>query len=82
MKHHGIEITKVLDEEFCYIPMGGALPKLNQVRTAVRWLVSMTTVVSCAAVRRRRLLFCLERKRLLSAEGGGRIMCLVAFVLC
>lgn len=31
MKHHGIEITKVMDEEFCYIPMGGAMPNLNQV---------------------------------------------------
>lgn len=31
LKHHGIEITKLMDEELCYIPMGGALPKLNQV---------------------------------------------------
>ena len=31
LKHHGIEITKIMDEEFCYIPMGGAMPKLDQV---------------------------------------------------
>eukprot|EP00904_Undaria_pinnatifida_P007489 jgi/Undpi1/3870/HiC_scaffold_16.g07238.m1 len=30
MKHHGIEVTKVMDEEFCYIPMGGAMPVLTQ----------------------------------------------------
>nr|ATD53300.1 lycopene beta-cyclase [Sargassum vachellianum] len=30
LKHHGIKVAKVLDEEFCYIPMGGAMPKLNQ----------------------------------------------------
>ncbi|CAM9612775.1 unnamed protein product, partial [Laminaria digitata] len=30
MKHHGIEITKVMDEEFCYIPMGGSMPVLTQ----------------------------------------------------
>lgn len=32
LKHHGIDVAKVLDEEFCYIPMGGAMPKLNQAR--------------------------------------------------
>ena len=32
LKHHGIEVTKVEDEEFCYIPMGGAMPNLTQVR--------------------------------------------------
>lgn len=31
LKHHGIEVTKVMDEELCYIPMGGALPNLTQV---------------------------------------------------
>nr|ATD53301.1 lycopene beta-cyclase [Sargassum thunbergii] len=30
LKHHGITVAKVLDEEFCYIPMGGAMPKLDQ----------------------------------------------------
>lgn len=35
LEHHGIEIMKLLDEELCYIPMGGALPKLDQVRR--RW---------------------------------------------
>nr|ATD53303.1 lycopene beta-cyclase [Dictyopteris undulata] len=30
LEHHGIEVTKLLDEELCYIPMGGALPKLDQ----------------------------------------------------
>eukprot|EP00752_Nemacystus_decipiens_P009155 g8177.t2 len=30
LKHHGIEVTKVMDEELCYIPMGGAMPNLNQ----------------------------------------------------
>lgn len=31
LEHHGIEITKVVDEELCYIPMGGAMPSLTQV---------------------------------------------------
>nr|ATD53302.1 lycopene beta-cyclase [Ishige okamurae] len=30
LKHHGIEVTKVVDEELCYIPMGGPIPKLDQ----------------------------------------------------
>jgi len=30
LKHHGIKVTKVLEEEFCYIPMGGALPCRDQ----------------------------------------------------
>ncbi|CAB1100630.1 unnamed protein product [Ectocarpus sp. CCAP 1310/34] len=30
LKHHGIEVTKVMDEELCYIPMGGAMPSLTQ----------------------------------------------------
>lgn len=32
LEHHGIEVTKVMDEELCYIPMGGAMPSLTQVR--------------------------------------------------
>lgn len=32
LEHHGIEVTKVMDEEeLCYIPMGGAMPSLTQV---------------------------------------------------
>ncbi|CAM9885386.1 unnamed protein product [Pylaiella littoralis] len=30
LEHHGIEVTKLLDEEFCFIPMGGAMPSLTQ----------------------------------------------------
>jgi len=30
LKYHGIEVTDVLEEEFCYIPMGGALPSRDQ----------------------------------------------------
>ncbi|CAB9523227.1 Capsanthin/capsorubin synthase, chromoplastic [Seminavis robusta] len=30
LEHHGIKVTKVLEEEFCYIPMGGALPVRDQ----------------------------------------------------
>jgi lycopene beta-cyclase len=30
LKHHGIQVTKVEEEEFCYIPMGGALPAKDQ----------------------------------------------------
>nr|ATD53295.1 lycopene beta-cyclase [Petalonia fascia] len=30
LEHHGIEVTKVMDEELCYIPMGGAMPSLTQ----------------------------------------------------
>lgn len=30
LEHHGIRITKLVEEEFCYIPMGGALPAKDQ----------------------------------------------------
>lgn len=30
LKHLGIDVTKVKEEEFCYIPMGGALPARDQ----------------------------------------------------
>lgn len=30
LKHLGITVTKVYEEEFCYIPMGGALPAKDQ----------------------------------------------------
>lgn len=30
LKHLGIKVSKVLEEEFCYIPMGGPLPAHNQ----------------------------------------------------
>ena len=30
LNYHGIRITKLYEEEFCYIPMGGALPARNQ----------------------------------------------------
>ena len=30
LKHHGIVVTKIEEEEFCYIPMGGALPARDQ----------------------------------------------------
>lgn len=30
LEHHGITVTSVLEEEFCYIPMGGALPQRSQ----------------------------------------------------
>ncbi|KAG5177810.1 lycopene beta cyclase chloroplast precursor [Tribonema minus] len=30
LAHHGIEVTKVHEEEFCVIPMGGSLPKFDQ----------------------------------------------------
>ena len=30
LEYHGIKVTKVLEEEFCYIPMGGALPARDQ----------------------------------------------------
>ena len=30
LEHHGIKVTKVEEEEFCYIPMGGALPIRDQ----------------------------------------------------
>ena len=30
LEHHGIKVTGVEDEEFCYIPMGGALPTKDQ----------------------------------------------------
>jgi lycopene cyclase-like protein len=30
LAYHGIRITKLYEEEFCYIPMGGALPARNQ----------------------------------------------------
>lgn len=30
LEYHGIKVTKVLEEEFCYIPMGGALPVKDQ----------------------------------------------------
>jgi len=30
LKHHGIKVSKVLEEELCYIPMGGALPMRGQ----------------------------------------------------
>jgi lycopene beta-cyclase len=30
LAHHGIRVTNVLEEEFCYIPMGGALPQRSQ----------------------------------------------------
>mmetsp|Transcript_35262 Transcript_35262/g.85502 ORF Transcript_35262/g.85502 Transcript_35262/m.85502 type:complete len:579 (+) Transcript_35262:39-1775(+) len=30
LDHHGIKVTKVTEEEFCYIPMGGALPMRDQ----------------------------------------------------
>jgi lycopene beta-cyclase len=30
LQYHGIQITKLYEEEFCYIPMGGALPLRNQ----------------------------------------------------
>ena len=30
LKYHGVRITKLYEEEFCYIPMGGALPARNQ----------------------------------------------------
>lgn len=30
LEHHGIRITKLHEEEFCYIPMGGALPMKDQ----------------------------------------------------
>lgn len=30
LDHHGIKITKLYEEEYCYIPMGGALPAKDQ----------------------------------------------------
>jgi len=30
LQHLGIQVTKVYEEEFCYIPMGGALPAKDQ----------------------------------------------------
>jgi lycopene beta-cyclase len=30
LEHHGIKVKKVTEEEFCYIPMGGALPIRDQ----------------------------------------------------
>lgn len=30
LKFHNIEVTKVYEEEYCYIPMGGALPMKDQ----------------------------------------------------
>ncbi len=30
LKYHGIKVTKIEEEEFCYIPMGGALPAKHQ----------------------------------------------------
>ncbi|CAN0021429.1 unnamed protein product [Choristocarpus tenellus] len=30
LAHHGIEVAEVFDEELCYIPMGGAFPKMDQ----------------------------------------------------
>jgi lycopene beta-cyclase len=30
LEYHGIKVTKILEEEFCYIPMGGALPIRDQ----------------------------------------------------
>lgn len=30
LDHHGIKVKKVIEEEFCYIPMGGALPMRDQ----------------------------------------------------
>lgn len=30
LKYHGIEVLKTYEEEFCYIPMGGALPAKDQ----------------------------------------------------
>jgi lycopene beta-cyclase len=30
LKYHGIQVTKIEEEEFCYIPMGGALPAKDQ----------------------------------------------------
>jgi len=30
LEFHGIKVTKVTEEEFCYIPMGGALPMRDQ----------------------------------------------------
>ena len=30
LKHHGIEVKAVEEEEYCYIPMGGALPARDQ----------------------------------------------------
>jgi lycopene beta-cyclase len=30
LEHHGIKVTNVDEEEFCYIPMGGALPVKDQ----------------------------------------------------
>ncbi|KAG7346246.1 lycopene cyclase family protein [Nitzschia inconspicua] len=30
LKHLGIDVTKVVEEEYCYIPMGGALPARDQ----------------------------------------------------
>jgi lycopene beta-cyclase len=29
LSHHGIKVSKVDEEEFCYIPMGGSLPKFT-----------------------------------------------------
>ncbi|KAA8495109.1 Lycopene beta cyclase, chloroplastic/chromoplastic [Porphyridium purpureum] len=30
LEHYGVRVERVLEEEFCLIPMGGALPKLDQ----------------------------------------------------
>lgn len=30
LAYYGIEVSKILDEEFCLIPMGGAMPELRQ----------------------------------------------------
>lgn len=30
LKHHGIDVTMVKEEEYCYIPMGGAIPARDQ----------------------------------------------------
>ena len=35
LEHLGIQVTKVYEEEFCYIPMGGALPAKDQRIIAV-----------------------------------------------
>ena len=41
LAYHGIEVTTVHEEEFCYIPMGGALPAKDQRVLAVGGAAAM-----------------------------------------
>ncbi len=52
LEHHGIEVTKVMDEEeLCYIPMGGAMPSLTQVsRLAMHAIIVPVLFECCVAV--------------------------------